>query len=742
MGSETDRRVSSFQVDAALLSELGENLVTKPDIAVAELVKNSYDAEASECVIRFIPSKDHSRVESIVISDNGHGMSPDDVEQRWLKIATTSKRSQKRSSRFGRVFAGSKGLGRLACRTLSERLLLETVHLEPDKAVRTTVSINWADFKSGSLIDETKVELTIDDADRSAPGTAVTLMGLKQNWTRRPFEMLQKHVSALIIPDRFEGLKDRKDPGFDIVFDNSLHESDGLVQLHDKLRDAGWGRLIGSFNGSNANIKLFTSAKAPALLTLELVPSGLTGVVFDIAWITGKREDHREPQFLTNALSRKLIDSNTGVHVYLDEFRVPPYGEERDDWLRIHETRARRHTSIGAWLLQSTGFARTAVEKAFLNYPSPSHLFGEVAIDSTRASGFEPTTSREGFVDSEQLNLVSSTIQKALDWMVVHRAAERSAAQLNQVDERRSSIRRQLSKLGSQSAPDPESLLKAAASALEVRLDDDETVRSAVVKSLQVVQSEWKLNNQTSEIMAAAASNGALSMAFMHELQDLGEMLRDLISGDTVADTNFAALLGVARDIESIILSQIRLLQELSRFRAARGAGACTLSEALALAEPAIEAYARRLGLGTFKREFGEDTAGKRLGISSPALFAVLSNALTNALKSCRAAGGKSVVLVATGLKKVAAISILDEGVGVDLASAESLFRPLVVDPENRIYSKLRSEISGGDYFSGIGLGLFITRQLLYGVGGSAEFVAPRDNFKTELRIEIPWAAS
>ena len=44
-----------FTIDAALLRELGERLVGKPHIALAELVKNSYDADATEVTIKFLP---------------------------------------------------------------------------------------------------------------------------------------------------------------------------------------------------------------------------------------------------------------------------------------------------------------------------------------------------------------------------------------------------------------------------------------------------------------------------------------------------------------------------------------------------------------------------------------------------------------------------------------------------------------------------------------------------------------
>ena len=91
-----------FRIDAELLRELGERLVGKPHIALAELVKNSYDADATEVTVKFIPNED-----KIEISDDGHGMSINEFENFWMRIGTTHKK-EKRSRNYGRLMTGSK----------------------------------------------------------------------------------------------------------------------------------------------------------------------------------------------------------------------------------------------------------------------------------------------------------------------------------------------------------------------------------------------------------------------------------------------------------------------------------------------------------------------------------------------------------------------------------------------------------------------------------------------------------
>src|SRR6266480_1869671 len=93
----------SFTVDAALLRELGERLVGRPHIALAELIKNAYDADATQTVIRF----EDDRIEVI---DNGHGMTRDDFRDFWMRIGSPHKETQTVSKKLKRPLTGSKGV--------------------------------------------------------------------------------------------------------------------------------------------------------------------------------------------------------------------------------------------------------------------------------------------------------------------------------------------------------------------------------------------------------------------------------------------------------------------------------------------------------------------------------------------------------------------------------------------------------------------------------------------------------
>src|SRR5262245_50727795 len=106
---------------ARLLRTLGEELISNEIVAVIELVKNAYDADATRVMIRFVaplvPGK--GRIEVI---DNGHGMDLKTVQTVWMEPATPSKRDKPRSRTFGRRHLGEKGIGRFAASRLANEL--------------------------------------------------------------------------------------------------------------------------------------------------------------------------------------------------------------------------------------------------------------------------------------------------------------------------------------------------------------------------------------------------------------------------------------------------------------------------------------------------------------------------------------------------------------------------------------------------------------------------------------------
>jgi len=188
-----------LKIDAHVVRQLGEELITDPEQAILELVKNSYDADADWCDLE-IDTKfteaivDYSlddtadeeerkkntktHVGKIIIKDNGDGMTRDQINSGWLTISHSEKREKKRNkekTKKGRSLTGDKGLGRLGSMKLAKVIRISTFSKETNEDV--CVEFNWDDFLEGTTLDQVSV-LEKNKTKLSKPGTKIELIGL------------------------------------------------------------------------------------------------------------------------------------------------------------------------------------------------------------------------------------------------------------------------------------------------------------------------------------------------------------------------------------------------------------------------------------------------------------------------------------------------------------------------------------------------------------------------------------
>jgi len=168
-----------FSVDGALLRELGERLIGRPEIALAEVIKNAYDADARHCEISFGKG-------FVEIADDGNGMSQEEFLRFWMRIGSTHKKSQNRSPTLHRPLTGQKGIGRLSVQFLGRRLCLfskSTKHREP--GIRA--SIDWSEAqKQAELVNATATVRLERDlglfAGGARHGTRLRIEETVRNW--------------------------------------------------------------------------------------------------------------------------------------------------------------------------------------------------------------------------------------------------------------------------------------------------------------------------------------------------------------------------------------------------------------------------------------------------------------------------------------------------------------------------------------------------------------------------------
>lgn len=194
---DDDWRSIPFTVDAALLRELGELLVGKPYIALAELVKNAYDADARHCELRF----GEDRIE---VTDDGQGMTFAEFEKFWMRVGTIHKQQNDVSRHLNRPVTGSKGVGRLAVQFLADRLhMTTTAESTPKKMLLARV--NWNEAIMAGDLTEAEAQYREKDRDGtyangSIHGTRIVLTNLSWSCEKQELADLARELWMLQPP--------------------------------------------------------------------------------------------------------------------------------------------------------------------------------------------------------------------------------------------------------------------------------------------------------------------------------------------------------------------------------------------------------------------------------------------------------------------------------------------------------------------------------------------------------------
>lgn len=199
-----------WKFDVSTFKLLGRELITDRITAVYELVKNSYDANATKVDIFFNHITKRSDKSSIIIRDNGIGMSIDDIKDKWMVVGTSSKRGIKLSpSPFFRRYIGEKGVGRFAVDKLGGHLHIRT---RKDKDTQVlNVIINWGEYerrmKAHAQLEIDFQEFTkvandyfYEDDNTFEVGTELKITMLQEAWDGERFKRLEDQLSRILSP--------------------------------------------------------------------------------------------------------------------------------------------------------------------------------------------------------------------------------------------------------------------------------------------------------------------------------------------------------------------------------------------------------------------------------------------------------------------------------------------------------------------------------------------------------------
>lgn len=450
-----------FKPKAHILTLLGEELIKSPVMAIYELVKNSYDADAKKVDVYF-KDLDDLDIAAIIIEDDGIGMTSEIVEDVWLEPGSDFRkpvnkygiREISRSPIFERIPMGEKGVGRFAVHKLSTKILLISRPLiinynsDKTKILSKTLAdyeielfINWKDFNQSKHLADIPIKWKLKK-DKSSfrfkenSGTYIHLSGLKENWTKGMARALKGHTISMLSPKVAEN-----NFSINLSFDNQwltdfpsisgiLSESPfKLYALIDEnynltfeyefslINNSKIGkRIINDKENSNLIEKNIKGNIKPYLrkeLEQKEYPKDVLekllkefdetetipfgSLLFELNTFDLDSDSLRD-YTIEPQLIKKILKENSGIKVYKGDLRVFDYGEKGNDWLGIDLKRVQDPS----WF-------------------SNNLVIGYVYLESEKSTPLVEKTNREGFVENKSFFL----FKYLLDYILTQFQSER-----------------------------------------------------------------------------------------------------------------------------------------------------------------------------------------------------------------------------------------------------------------------------------------------------------------------------
>jgi signal transduction histidine kinase len=701
-----------FKVDSALLKELGERLVGKPHIALAELIKNGYDADAKSVRISVDLSND-----SITVRDNGNGMDEEEFINLWMRIGSTHKFAERTSRHFHRPMTGSKGVGRLSVQFLAKELEMTTVS-EMNLHLQLKANIRWDDAVMVQDLTSVMVTYEIIESDvEFEKGTTMFLKHLNHHWDKTAIQELAKDIWWLQSPFR-RNQEFQSETDFKVDFTSSNAELEKMFKNQiGAILNIWIARIIGKNTNGKVKISLEFIDEKPLKFNYDLSrlsdrPSTLMGGDFEI------RIYHllnRQPNGLKVDEAREYLNKYGGVHVYDAGFHLPFYGNPMNDWLRVEQTHSHR-------LSQSKLLPEELqIPEGLSHLPTLSRMLGVVHVDTSRETDLDISITRDRIVDSDAYSNLTDMIRYALDLY----AMERAKRVLSEHTTKRPTKKpkEKISRLEGIIEGHGNKIPSEIRAQLIVEINDLE----------ETIIEENKDNIRKMGVLGSLATAGLSSLAYQHELKkqfsavdDIVEQLERLKVSDEGTKNQIAVLkkdLGEwvkrARGTNAIFahLADSSNMKIRERFEASD-----TIKKIIDQTKVLLKGV-----------DIKTNSISSGMLLPSAAIVewgAIFQNVLVNAYNAMIDCENKVIEVSMHEVGDKRFIVVQDTGSGIDLAGAETMFLPF----ERRLEISQQRKALG---YGGTGLGLTIVRLVADGIGCKTRFIEPEEGYSTA--FELSW---
>ena len=718
-----------------------------------------------------------------MVTDNGTGMDSSAFSNGFLRVASRLKeRGERRSNLFHRRYTGAKGIGRLAAHKLARKIEIESVVKDPLSSVSPKAlyaAIDWDEIERYETLDDLDSTSAIQLETKPVPetahsGTTLILSSLRRIWTKSerarffaevqsfdPPEFLREPLPTSIIekpllfniPTVRDNVTGPSSPAFKVNLEGEFAAGDDYWTLVAEV--ATWVLEIKTDFGSDE----VQFAVSPTKKTINEIPDA-KGFNQSILHPTPEDGPHFEARILVreghfgnrrDQNQRVWAASVSGIRIYMEGFRVLPYGDQRDDWLSIDADYTRRHRQLE--MLQNSNLGIAAVDPdEGLTRMTNNHYFGAVFLTQDRCPGLQILVNREGFIPDARFDGLVQLVRTGVDLCTRVRAAARYRHRQERRDIRRReiAINKDPKEKNAPTLNIPDEVIE------DTRLPDklkntvlllkkthehlnEGDTQKAEATTIEVIRELNEATEHATEmwsersLLHVLASVGTQMAAFVHEINALlgaahtiehalEQMLKEAEMSREYRD-NLRRLVILAEQLKRGLERQATYLVDIEMPDARRRRSRQYFCERFESAVRLVQHQTDRRGIQIVNKISEE--------LRSPPMFpaeltVVFANLLTNAIK----ASGKSGTILATGTGTEDQVVIRMENTGtiIELDTAERWFEPFQsttsdVDP-----------VLG----QGMGLGLTITRNLLGNYGAMIGFVKPERSFATAVEIVFP----
>lgn len=718
-----------FTVDAGHIARLGRELVGRQETAVTELIKNAYDADATEVTLTF-KDADHPGG-NLIIEDNGSGMTRAEVIDGFMRISSAEKIHAPKSSEFKRLRAGRKGIGRFAAQRLGTRL---SVFTQTDSALNgLLIDFNWVRFESDK--DLFSIANNIKELERNREkksGTRITIQDLLDSWSDAQIQRVYRYIQDLIPPFPISKIKseNKRDPGFKVKFlrqsgrethiiadertmllDHALATIDGAVTKSGKAMWRFKSKVLGERGAGSLSASNDESSARENFKHLKNIRFRAYYYIYSAPFLSG----HLRKQI------QELAREKGGIRVYRNGFRVVPYGDAYNDWLRLDYSSSVR---------------------AILPPHANHNFFGYVEIHDREGKLFEETASREGLIENdayrELLEFVAGSLKAAVLRIAALRGKKATSTQKNW-KKPKSDIVGDLGHVADS--------ITAAAEELEKKGNSEEQARAQQLLQLaaHVRTTAGEAASEREELieeigmLRVLASLGLSIGEFTHEIAHyLPAMAIDLemFSRANLEKSRAKRVLGRLRQNASTMQSYVSYFDRVVSENVSRDLHPLDLRTVVRSFKKAAEPILERAKIPLNIEADEYDLWTKPMHASE--WSSILFNFLSNSRKAIRRARSHGKILIRVGRdSKMVFLEFSDNGDGVDPKFKDKIF--------NAFFTTSTPARTAADQVSdmtGTGLGLKLVQDIAIAAGGEVSLTSPPSGYVTCFRVEIPAASA